>query len=221
MPKEDLKPGLRLALRLHEIGDASPYRLFFAGKGTSGASFGFMQGDLNGGQKDVTEAFRKAMDAAGMSPAAIDSLLARLAVHLIANPLTPAETQQVNAALLASRKLVDEMDEGILQDIYAQLDRCIATANHANRQIAPKAQIYMALWINMTGPPSKLLTWLGGGDPGLQIALPKLGDTVQGPDMERYLRATSYYIENPGNLPHMLQCAAAGMAALGATAPAS
>ena len=40
MPKEELKPGLRLALRLHEIGDATPYRLFFAGKGTSGRCMG-------------------------------------------------------------------------------------------------------------------------------------------------------------------------------------
>ncbi|MFO1082989.1 MAG: hypothetical protein U1E21_00355 [Reyranellaceae bacterium] len=215
MPKEELKPGLRLALRLHEIGDATPYRLFFAGKGTSGASFGFMQGDLNAGQNNVTATFRKAMSAAGMAPATIDNLLARLAVHLITNPLSPSETQQVNAALLASKQLVDEMDEGILQDVYGHVDRCLSTAQGAHRQIAPKALIYMALWINMTGPPTKLLTWLAGGNPGLQVPLPALGNTVEGPDMERYLRATSYYTENPGNLPHMLHCAAAGATALG------
>ena len=32
--------------------------------------------------------------------------------------------------------------------------------------------------------------------------------------MEAYLRATSYYSENPGNFPHAMQCAAAGMAVL-------
>ena len=53
MVDETLKPELRLALRLHEIGDASPYALSFAGKGNSGASFGFMQGDMNGGQPEV------------------------------------------------------------------------------------------------------------------------------------------------------------------------
>lgn len=215
MPKEDLKPGLRTALRLHEIGNASPYRLFFAGKGTSGASFGFMQGDLNAGQKDVTATFRKAMSAAGMSEATIGNLLARLAVHLIENPLSADETQQVNAALLASKNLVDAMDEGILQDIYAQVDRCIATAQQANRQIAPKALIYMALWINMTGPPTKLLTWLQGGNPGLVVPLPAPGNIVEGPDTEGYLRATSYYTEHPGNLPHMLDSAAKGAAVLG------
>jgi hypothetical protein len=215
MPKEDIKPGLRTALRLHEIGNASPYRLFFAGKGTSGASFGFMQGDLNAGQQDVTAAFRNAMSAAGMSDGTIDDLLSRLAVHLLDNPLSPDETQRVNAALLASKIRVDAMDEGILQDIYAQLDRCIATAQQANRQIAPKALIYMALWINMTGPPTKLLTWLKGGNPGLVVPLPAPGNIVEGPDMERYLRATSYYTENPGNLHHMLDSAAKGAAVLG------
>jgi len=214
-PIEGLKPGLRLALRLHEIGDASPYRLFFAGKGTSGASFGFMQGDLNAGQANVTATFRNAMSAAGMDAGEIANLLARLAVHLLGNPLSQDETQRVNAALLASRALVDAMDESILQDIYTQLGKCTAAAQNANRQIAPKALIYMALWINMTGPPTKLLDWLRGGDPGLQTPLPPLGNTVQGADMEGYLRATEYYSENPGNLPHMLDSAARGAAALG------
>ena len=151
MPQESLKPGLRVALRLHEIGDASPYRLSFAGKGKSGGSFGFMQGDLAAGQNEVTQTFRTAMAAAGMNAAQIDSLIQRLSVHLIVNPLSPMETDQVNGALLASRQLVDQMDEFILQNVYGGLDRCVATAGQASRSIAPKAQIYMALWINMTG----------------------------------------------------------------------
>ena len=55
MVDEALKPALRMALRLHEIGDASPYQLCFAGKGKSGASFGFMQGDLAAGQPEVRQ----------------------------------------------------------------------------------------------------------------------------------------------------------------------
>jgi hypothetical protein len=53
MPEENLKPALRRALQVHEIGDETPYRLFFAAKGKSGASFGFMQGDLAGKQPVV------------------------------------------------------------------------------------------------------------------------------------------------------------------------
>jgi hypothetical protein len=54
MVDEMLKPALRVALRLHEIGDLSPYQLGFAGKGKSGASFGFMQADLAAGQPECS-----------------------------------------------------------------------------------------------------------------------------------------------------------------------
>ncbi len=215
MPEDALKPGLRTALRLHEIGDSSPYQLFFAGKSKSGASFGFMQGDMAAGQPEVQQTFRQALAAAGAVPNAIASMEKRLSVHLIANPLDFAETTQVNGALLAGRRLVDAMDETILQKVYDSLDTCIAEASASGRSIAPKALIYMALWINMTGPPTKLLIWLAGGDPVLRRPVPPPGQEVDGPTMETYLQATDYYIENPGNLPHMLQCAAAGAAVLG------
>jgi hypothetical protein len=214
MPDETVKPGIRLALRLHEIGDASPYRLSFAAKGQSGASFGFMQGDLAAHQPEVGRTFRQAMSAAGMSETTIAGLLRRLSVHLVANPLTPAETLAVNAALLQARAAVDAMDEAILGTVYAGLDRCSTRAANAGRRIAPKALIYMALWINMTGPPSKLLLWLNGADPGLRAPVPQPGAVVEPAAMEAYLRATDYFTENPGNLPHMLQSAAAGAAAL-------
>jgi hypothetical protein len=215
MPKEDLKPALRLALRLHEIGDKSPYQLFFAGKGNSGASFGFMQGDLAAGQSVVTQTFMRAMSAAGMSAETIGGLLAGLSVHLIANPLDPGETAQVDDALLASRDLVDAMDESLLQDVYDGLDLCIATAARANRTIDPKAQLYIACWINMSGPPTTLLVWLSGGTPSLPAPVPPAGYTVDGAAMEQYLRATSYYIANPENFPHLVTCVAAGMAVIG------
>jgi hypothetical protein len=215
MPQEELKPGLRLALRLHEIGDASPYELSYAAKGKSGASFGFMQGDLAAGQGVVTQTFIQAMTAAGMDAARIQGLLAQLARHLLANPLGAAETAEVNNALLASRALVDAMDEMLLQDVYRGLDRCVATAAGANRLVEAKAQLYMALWINMTGPPTTLLVWLTGGNPNLPGSVSPPGATVDGAAMEQYLRATAYYMENPGNFPHMISSAAAGMAALG------
>ncbi len=214
MPDETLKPALRTALRLHEIGDASPYQLFFAGKGKSGASFGFMQGDMAGGQSQVQQTFRDALSAAQIPRDAIESMAKRLSVPLIVNPLDPGETRQVNAALLASRALVDAMDEAILAGVYNSLDTCVAKASGAGRSIDPKGLIFMALWINMTGPPSKLLVWLAGGSPGLSRPVPSPGPIVNGPAMETYLRATDYYVENPGNLPHMLQCAAAGAAML-------
>lgn len=150
-----------------------------------------------------------------MDEKTVASLLARLSIHLVKNPLTPQETAMVNAALLAARALVDVMDEGILQSVYADLDRCVAAAQASGRTVEAKAQLYIALWINMSGPPTKLLTWLAGADPGLPGPLPHVGARVDGLAMEAYLRATNYYMENAGNLPHMLQSVAAGMAVLG------
>lgn len=214
MVDETLKPALRTALRLHEIGDASPYQLCFAGKGKSGASFGFMQGDMAAGQPEVHETFRGALQAAGIPGDTINDFAARLSVPLVACPLTQDERAQVNAALQASKSLVDTMDETILDKVYASLDTCIARAG-PNRTIAPKALIYMVLWINMTGPPTSLLVWLGGGRPALRKPVPPAGAIVDGPAMETYLAATDYFAENPQNMPHMMQCAAAGVAVLG------
>ena len=217
MPDDTLKPALRTALRLHEIGDASPYRLFFAGKGKSGASFGFMQGDLAAGQPIVQSTFRQVLGAAGVSDADITAFAARLSVHLIDNPLTPAENDLIGGALNsdAGRPLIDAMDDDIISNVYAQLDSCVTAAQQANRMIAPKAQIYTALWINMTGAPNVLLRWLSGQPVAMARPVPVAPAVVDGAAMEAYLGATSYYTENPQNLPHMMQCAAAGMAQLG------
>jgi hypothetical protein len=215
MPDQSLKPGIRAALRLHEIGDASPYQLSFAGKGKSGASFGFMQGDMAAQQPEVLKAFRDALAAAGSPSATIEKLVGRLSVHVVDNPLTPAETKAVNDALLAGRQLVDAMDESILGKVYDDLDTCIAKASGAGRSIAPKAALYIALWINMTGRPTKLLVWLADGNPQLRVPVPPPGTVVDGPAIETYLRATDYFTENPGNFPHMMQSVAAGVHALG------
>jgi hypothetical protein len=214
MPVESLKPALRAALRKHEIDDKSPYQLFFAAKGKSGASFGFMQGDLAAGQPEVVKTFRAAMQAANIPSSAIDSLLQRLSVHLIGNPLDPKERDQVNAALAASSALVDAMDEAILGTVYAGIDTCISRAHVTGRSIAPEGQILMAMWINMTGPPSKILAWLDGSDPGLSKPVPAPGPLVDDDSVQTYLRATDYYQTNPQNFPHLLESLAAGIAKL-------
>ncbi|MDO9710743.1 tlde1 domain-containing protein [Paracraurococcus lichenis] len=215
MPAESLKPALRAALRAHEIGKQSPYRLFFAAKGKSGASFGFMQGDLAAGQARAQATFRQAMARAGLPSAVIDSLVRRLSVPLITNPLDKAETEMVNAALLAGRDLVDAMDEDILQEVYDRLDTCLSKARAAGRSIDPEAQVYIALWINMTGTPTKLLAWLAGQDPGLMTPVPQPGTVVDRDAIRAYLKATNYFSENPKNFAHMEESVAAGTALLG------
>jgi hypothetical protein len=208
-----LKSAIQTALRSNEIGDSSPYQLCFAGKGKSGASFGATQGDLAANQPIVESTFESALQAAGFSPAEIHEFSAALSVPLISDPLSLSDTQRINAALLNSKSLVDAMDQKILGGVFADVDRCIGAASEAGRHIEPKALIYMALWINMTGPPDKLSIWLQGGDPGL-AGVPVLGASVSGTDMEGYLRSTKYFRENPGNLPHMLRSAADGATTL-------
>ena len=66
----------------------------------------------------------------------------------------------------------------------------------------------------MVGPPSTVLNWLGGKPVNLAKPIAKAPAVVDGHGMEAYLRATSYYSENPANFPHLMQCAAAGMGAL-------
>lgn len=192
-------------MREHEIGSQSPYEISFAAKGKSGGSFGFMQGDLAAGQPIVQQTFRQAMAAAGMRKPKIDDLEERLSVHLTQSPLTSQEEHDVDAALLASSTLVDAMDESILQTVHGQLDTCINRAAAAHRTISPKAQLYIALWLNMTGPPTRILTWLAGA------SLPPIVDETA---IQGYLRAQSYYVANPGNWPHMVQSVAKGAALL-------
>jgi hypothetical protein len=210
----NLRNAMTKALRINEIGDASPYEISFAKKGNSGASFGFMQGDLAANQPIVQQTFRSVLAAAGVAASAIADFVARLSVHLMANPLTAAETDVVDRALLAGRNSVDAMDQNILSGVLDGVQKCIDTAATANRHIEAKALIYMALWINMSGAPNKLLLWLSGQDPQLGSPVQPATAAVDGAAMESYLRATHYFMENPGNFPHMQASAAAGAATL-------
>lgn len=206
--------ALKVALRRHEIGNASPYRLFFAGKGKSGASFGFMQGDLAAGQPEVQRTFRAVLVRAGIAPEGISSFVRRLSVHLIKNPLDTGETQLVNSALKSASDLIDAMDDTIFAGVARSLETCIARAAGADLTIMPQALIYMALWINMSGPPTKLLSWLSGQSTNLGRHVQPATAPVTAADMEAYLQATNYYLENPQNFAHMRECAAAGAAEL-------
>ncbi len=216
MIDDDTKKAIRTALRLHEIGDATPYKLFFAGKGKSGGSFGFMQGDLAAGQQVVHDTFEAVLGKANVPSGKIASIEGALSVHCIDNPLGNADTALVNGALSsnAGRPLVDAMDENILGGVYAGLDKCIGAAGRNGLSVEPKALIYMAMWINMSGPPSTLVTWLSGKSVTMAATVKAPRGVVDGPAMEAYLRATNYYSENPGNFAHAMQCAAAGMAAI-------
>ena len=214
MPSAALKPCLIAALRFHEIGTKSPYRLDFASKGNSGATFGFMQGDLAVHDPEVNETFRKILTATdGFTPAEINTLIGELSVHLVADPLSAAELAKVNAALNAHQDLVNEMDQYLLTKVYTALDACFAAAGPSGTTIDDAAALMMAMWINMSGYPTKLLSWLKGGDPFPGASVLAAAPEVSGDKMKRYLQATAYYIANPQNLPHMEAAVAIGLAA--------
>jgi len=205
MPAEDLKPALAEALRYHEIGSQPDlaYRIAFAGKGNSGASFGAMQGDLATDRPEPKKAFLAALAAAGAPQAKIDALAETLfgRPHKT-NPLSDADTRLIDAALVTSRSLVDAMDAEIAADVHADVDKVAAAAAAAGHAIEPKALLYIANWINMTGPPTTLLTWVAG-EPvsGLATA----DKVIDEPAIQAYLQSQKYYRENPATWPHMVK----------------
>jgi hypothetical protein len=222
VPDAALKPALLKALREHEIGAASPYVISFAGNGHSGASFGFMQGDM-AVQSLARDTFARALTAAGVPQAKLDALLALLKGPQPHDPLSPADEALINDALAREKSFVDAMDLQILQGVFASLDGCVAVAASTGRTIAPKSQLYMAMWINMTGTPTTMRRWLGGqaitvgGPPAFLGTVSKTvaapGSTVDAATMEAYMAAMPYYQLHPHNLATLKQCAADGMTA--------
>ena len=202
---------LKTALRAHEIGRDSPYRISFASKGNSGASFGYMQGDLAAGQTEARTAFMTCLTKAGFSKNETDGVMSKLSVHCASNPLTPEETRRIDSALKASSDVVDEMDDSIFAAVQKDLDECVATAKIHGRSISTEALVYMMLWINMTGRPSSLLKWLSEQEPKLAKKISLAPHLVNGQAMVEYLAATKYYSENPKSFRHMQQCVATGM----------
>ncbi len=211
MVDTSLLPAIKETIKQNEIGNQTPYQLSYALKGKSGASFGFMQGDTNVQQR-ARDTLKNALSAAGASSAAINRIMAAVSQALPhGNPLSAADTRLANDALssAAGRKLVDAMDMAILvDDVLAGVDACIAAAGTRKVTIDPLALLYIAPWINMTGPPSLLKTWLAGAPAlGLQAPTPP---NVTAEEMEAYLQATAYFQANPRNFIHFRQCVAAG-----------
>ncbi len=197
MVDSSLYPAIKDAVRRNELGPASPTRLCFARKASSGASFGVFQGDTHSNPL-ARQTLRDILAASGCAPeraARIMTLLSQPCPD--GNPLTGDDTALVNAALESpvGQALVDAMDQTLMTTVLRELDTCIAAAAQHGRTIAPASLLYIACWVNMTGPPTSLRHWLG--------AAPQTHVTTAG--MIAYLRATRYFTENPGNFRHLQQ----------------
>ena len=207
-----LYPAIRAAIKQNELGNASPYRLSYARLGQSGASFGIFQGDTNVNPL-ARSTLTDVLNAAGMADAAVAAIMAAVSQPLPnGNPLSPGDTGLVNDALASDlgRPIVDQMDDQLMQTVLKGIDSCVSASD--TRPIDPQAQLYIALWVNMTGAPTTLCKWLGGAETaGLT---PPAGDTVSAGDLESYLQASAYFRQNPRNFPHMQSSVQAGVAQL-------
>jgi len=211
-------PALRAAIRQNELGTASPYCLSYARLGQSGASFGIFQGDTNVNPL-ARSTLTDVLNAAGIDDATVAGIVAAVSKPLPDGcPLSSADQTLVDNALASGfgQPLVDQMDDQLMRTVLNGIDSCIAAS--INRPIDPEAQLYMALWINMTGAPTTLAKWLGGTEVA-GLASPE-GATVTATDLETYLQASAYFRENPRNFGHMQASVAAGTALLSAAGSA-
>ena len=173
--------------------------------GTSGASFGVFQGDTN-----VSPTARATLAAALRVRGADEATLTRI-LGLVSqpcpngDPLSAEDADLANAALSSSdgRQLVDHMDDGLLQIVLHGVDACIAAAQRQTFTIDPVAILYIALWLNMTGPPNVLSQWLSGTP---QLGMPSpAGPVVTRHDIEGYLHSTRFFVLHPKNFIHLQQ----------------
>jgi len=207
-----LIPAIKAALQANELGTASPYCLSFAELGQSGASFGVFQGDTNE-SATARGVLSQALTDYGTAAADIARIMAAVSKPCTATALSAADTATANAALSSEtgKALVDGMDAELLQIVLNELDSSNA-AVPAGFSIAPAGQLYISLWVNMTGAPKTLNLWLGGTP---ELALPPpAGPVVSRQDLETYLRANKFFLLHPRNFVHMSDSVDAGLAVL-------
>jgi len=212
MPDPTLMPAIEAALKANEGGQ--PYALSFAGKGSSGASFGLFQADT-AANPNALATLRAVLAGAGMDPGQMQGILAAVSVPCPVDPLSPADLQATDAALSSpqGRALVDALDDHSLARVGADLDLATNAASAAGASIATAGQLAICLWCNMSGAPTMLLTWLGGSavnEPGGNVAPP--GNPVTLDDVQRYLSDTGFFTAHPQNLAHFTASVAVGEA---------
>jgi hypothetical protein len=198
-----LIPAIREAIKQNEIGNASPYVLSYARLEVSGASFGVFQGDTN-----VSPNARATLAAALRANGADEATVTRI-LGLVSQPCPNGSPLSAEDAATADRALssdagkhfVDAMDNQLLQTVLHGIDSCVTVANGRSLTIAPVAVLYIALWVNMTGPPTVLARWIGGTSE-LGLA-PPTGPQVAQQDLENYLHATQFFTLRPKNFLHM------------------
>ena len=203
-------PAIKAAIRANEIGSQSPYKLSFAKKGNSGASYGVFQNDTYANRAALTT-LTQILTSAGLPADQVQRISGLLGRPCPTNPLSAADEAAVNAALASAggQAQVDALDSTQLQIVTGYLDQALAAST---APVNGDAQLAICLWCNMTGKPTTLMTWLRGASVtqgGGTVAPP--GNPVSLADMTRYLKATQFFVQNPGNWAHFSNSVAAGV----------
>lgn len=187
---------VKAAIRANEIGSADIYRLSWAGKGNSGASIGLFQTDL-AANSSARAAIWKVLISDGFSGNDATAITSRLSSAQIESPFAADVAVQIDAALHTSygMAVVDGMDASafsrVLQFLVPLPSMTVGAACAAG------------CWINMTGPPFRLRSWLQGTpDIGLDIPFSGLSPVTLS-DMYVYLGQCDFYVKNPRNFDHL------------------
>ena len=203
MVAAELLPAIRQAIHANELGSGSPYCLSYAKFGESGASFGIFQGDTHVNSRAL-DVLRQVLDASKCDPVVKGRVLTAVTKACPnGSPLTQDDAELCDNALCsdAGKRLVDAMDDALLQVVLEHVDKCVAAAATKGWTIDPTALLYMALWTNMTGDPNMLSKWLRG-DAVMGIS-PPAGPRVTQSDIERYLKHSSFFVAHPKNFAHL------------------
>lgn len=214
-PTSPLAAKIRAALRANEIGNGDPYKLSYAGAGTSGASFGIFQGDL-ANNSTARNTLWKVLVGTGMAPSIANGIIGAMNETCQACPLGPNTAAQIDGALAskAGRALVDQMDDAILATVLAEVGTSITSAAAADRPLDDGATIAIALWSNMTGLPSTLNRWLAGQAVQERggVAPTPAGPATTLDDVMAYLDLAEFFVVHRRNLDHFNQSVAVGLA---------
>lgn len=198
-----LLPAIQAAVKTNEIGTASPYRLSYARRGSSGASFGVCQGDTNT-NLTARSVLRRVLMLVGVDTDTVSRVLWAVSKPCPQGcPLSAADATVVDNALASpgGRGLVDAMDARLMATVVSGVESCLAVAGRRGLTIAPEALLYIALWVNMSGVPTTLCGWLAG-TPEIGLA-PPTGPAVTRDDLKTYLTATAYFTAHPGAMAHI------------------
>lgn len=199
----DFNEALRVALKANELGEGDPYKLNFAGLANSGASFGVFQNDT-AANASALETVRQALEAAKAPIDVVGRALGILHRPCTAAAFNPRDglLDRCNASLAsgAGRVLVDQLDEITFKTVLKRLEMADAAVGSI-KALTSGARIAVGLWVNMTGEPTSLLSFVTTQPPG---GIPLF--VIMG-----YLMKTKFFSAHPQNAEHFEASVQAGL----------